>query len=184
MALYAYYPENCDSSLGNHVCSPCPDTEAGRIRHVAFINSTYTFTDYEDEAEWIAGIESGDIKVIPNVNGTFDGGTTNFGRGYGSVPKKKTGKLFKAPYFDPNLVGNDQFYNDLSNSIGWRIAIVGATIMRVSDNAVTIDAKDVVEEPIESEVVWNVEVEFSQQSNPLHYSIPAGVFECFALAEE
>lgn len=174
-----YYPAGCSDDLGQHICSPCPDTEQGRIRHVAFIKDSFVFVNPEDSTEWDTGIASGDIKIVPNVNGTFDGGTTTFGRGYGAVPKKKTGKVFKAPYFDPNLVGNDTFYNALSNSLNWRIALVGATIMRISDNAVTIDAKDVVEEPIDSEVVWNVEVEFSQKDNPVHYSIPTGIFECF-----
>jgi hypothetical protein len=178
--MSVYYPEGCSDNVGQHVCSPCPDTEQGRISSVAFIKTSFVFVDPTDSSEWDAGIASGDIKVLNNVNGTYDGGTTTFGRGYGRVPKKKTGKVFKAPFFDPNLVGNDQFYIDLSNSLNWRIALCGATIMRISDSAVTIDAKDVVEEPIDSEVVWNVEVEFTQKNNPLHYDIPVGIFsECY-----
>lgn len=177
-----YYPEGCDTALAEHACSPCPDTENGRIRHVAFINKNFVFVNPENPAEWSTGITNFDIRIVPDVSGTYDGGTTTFGRGYGSVPKKKTGKVFKAPFFDPNLIGNDQFYNDLSNSLSWRIALIGETVMRISDNAVTIDPKDAVEEAIDSEVVWNVDVEFSQRDNPAHYSIPDGIFTCFGIS--
>lgn len=179
--MSTFYPTGCDDALLTHICAQCPETELGRVRRVGFVNTSWAFSDITDAQEWEDGINAEKIVIIPETRGSYDGGTTNFGPGFGDVPQKKKSKTFKVTYFDPNLKGNDVFYNALANSRNWRIAFVSETLLQISEKAVTLEAKDPIEEDVESERYFNLEATFVQKDNPLHYLAPSGIFRCFQI---
>jgi hypothetical protein len=175
-----YYPSGCDAVVPEHYCNPCEATEHGRVRSVAFIKKDFAFTDETDPTEWQAGIESRDIIIIPEVLGSFDGGAPVEGAGYGDQQTKLNGYNFELNYKDPNYKENADFYNALKYSRAYKIAYRTETQTHISDNAVSVLPKNPVAEDLTSEVVWDVQVKFSQGDLPEPFDTPAGIFECFA----
>lgn len=172
------YPGGCTEEDLQHYCSDCPDAENGRVRHLAFVHTSYTFTDYESQGQWQTGIQDNLIKIIANVRGTYTGGEPVLGPGFGDIPQKKTGTNFKLNVTDPNFLLNCPFYNALANSFNWRVAWCSATVFQISDKACLVVPKDPIEETVESERYWQLEISFSQKSIPCHKTIPANVFQC------
>lgn len=178
------------------MCDPCIIGEHGRVRSVAFINkslkddiekdsSTPGVKNIESKEWWETQIEAGLIKVIPTTRGTYDGGTANMITGFKNKKEIKSNKTHVVVFNDPNHTGNDDFYNAIENNddnylIAWRTE----TELRVGlDSLTSIDAKDAVEEDIDSIVVWNVTCTWKQTGKKKNVPIynlgeVADVFEC------
>ena len=178
LASSLFYPEGCDADLGSHVCDPCPTKELGRVRGVAFIRNDYTFTDYEDTAQWETGILSGQIFVIPETNGTYDGGTPTYSTGFGDADQSYDSSTFKLVIKDPNFLGNRAFYNALKKSRNYRVAWRSQTILQISDVACTAVGKAPIADDIKSVRTRDVEITFTQSDDPAEYTMPDGVFVC------
>lgn len=177
-----YYPAGCDAAIPAHHCDPCAEIEHARVRSVAYIKTSFEFTDPTNPVEWTNGINNGDIIVIPEVLGSFDGGAPVEGAGYGDQQSKLTGYNFSLVYKDPNYLENDDFYNNIKRSRNYKIAYRTETQTHISTNAVSVIPKNPVAEDLTSEVVWDVEVKFSQGDLPAPFNTPAGTFtECFAV---
>jgi len=174
-----FYPAGCDEDLLAHICDPCPDVEGGRIRGIAFVHKTFAFSNPSTAAEWEQGVVDGKIIVIPETHGTFDGGTAQFGPGFGDVPESYLGSEFTLNYFDPNYIGNCDFYNTIRKSRSWKVAYVTETQVHVSSVASTVYGKAPVADDLNSQVVWEVQVKFSQENSPCNYDKPEGIFRCF-----
>lgn len=179
MAYTIYYPSGCDSEIPDHLCSNCDDIEHGRVRSIAYIKRSFTFTDPSNPNEWRAGILSKDIIVIPDVNGTFDGGAETTGDGYGDQQEKLLGYNFTLQYKDPNYKQNAQFYNELKKSRNFYVAYRTETQVHFSDVAVQVIPKNPVTAATTDEVVWDVTVKWANGDVPTPYDAPAGTFTCF-----
>ena len=116
MAYQVYYPDACDAEIGDHQCTNCDTVEHGRVRSVAYIKKSFAFTDPTNPLEWRTGILNKDIIIIPEVNGTFDGGAEVLADGYGDQVQKLTGYNFGLNYKDPKYALNASFYNALKRS--------------------------------------------------------------------
>ncbi len=172
-----FYPQGCEDLI-DHICSPCPEAESGRIRHIAFVSTSFTFSDITNPIDWANGIMNGKIIVLPNVNGIYDGGSPVFAASAGDLPQRLVKRNFKINFTDPNFFSNCNFYNFIFKSPNYRLAWVGETVIQISDKAVNIAPKEPIGEAIESERYWEVECTWSQFNTPCHYSIPAGIFMC------
>ena len=172
-----FYPGGCDENL-SHICLPCPVPEQGRVRNLAFVHTSVAFTDITNPAEWKAQMLLNKIIIISNVNGTYDGGNPTIGNGFGSIPKRKTGNVFKLSVLDPHLRNNCTFYNTISTSFNWRVAWTSESLLQISESAALVLAKDPIAEPVDSERYWNVEIEFAQKNISCHTAIPGGIFLC------
>lgn len=179
MAYQVYYPSGCDAEVVNHYCNPCDEIEHGRVRSVAFIKSDFEFTDPTNPTEWTAGIASKDIIIIPEVNGSFDGGSEVEAPGYGDQQTKLVGYNFQLTYNDPNYKNNADFYNALKRSRNYKLAYRTETQTHITDNNVSVIPKNPVAEDLTSEVVWNVIVKWSQGDLPVPYDTPTGIFTCY-----
>jgi hypothetical protein len=179
MAYAVYYPSGCGTSVPDHYCNPCETLEHGRIRSVAFIASDFEFTDPSDPDEWEAGIAAKKIIVIPEVNGTFDGGSEVETAGYGDQQTKLVGYNFQSTFNDPNYKLNADFYNAVKLSRNYRYAYRTETQVHLTTNTVSIIPKNPVTEDLTSEVVWNVLVKWSEGDLPVPYDMPTGIFTCF-----
>lgn len=173
------YPTDCDDADPIHECSDCEDVELGRIRGVAFIKVGYTINTPTAAADWITGIESGDIIIIPMTRGTFDGGAPKEGAGYGDQATKYIGTDYSLTFFDPAYNSNRDFYNTIKRYQNYRLAYKTETIVHITDKSCQVLPKAPVQDDITSEVVWEVLVKWSSQNEPTQYTCPSGVFVCF-----
>jgi hypothetical protein len=163
--MAVYYFGACDeTAIPDHICDPCEAQEKGRVSSVAFIQKNFVFSDPSNPAEWVAGINSRQIFVIPTVTGSFDGGTAVTGSGYGRQATKFLGFDFTMNFRDPNYTQNPDFYFS----------------PHISDNPVSVVPKNPVTEEINSDVVWDVDVAWNQDGVVRPYPQPANIIdECY-----
>lgn len=178
-----YYPADCEVEIPEHVCDPCESFEQGKIRAVAFIKTSFEFTDPTSPTEWRTGLNNHDIIIIPAVIGTFDGGTEVLGPGYGSQSETLLGYDFTATVRDPNYTSNCLFWNLLKSSRLYKFAYKTATQVHLTNNAAAIIPKNPVTEDINSIVEWQVLIKWKDSDVPCPTDEPAGIFdECFTVA--
>lgn len=175
--MSVYYPSNCDDLIPDHICDPCEEIESGGVRSVAFIKSDFAFTDPSNPAEWTAGFVAGDIILIPQTKGTFDGGAEVESPGYGDQVTRLTGYNFQAQYQDPNYKQNCAFYNTLKASRQYKFAYRTGSQIHIVDTAVQVIPKNPVQEDKTTEVVWDVIVKWSGKDLPCPYDVPPGIFD-------
>jgi len=178
------YPDTCTGTIPLHYCDPCSDVEQARVRSVAFINTSFYDTliaSPTDTNVWEDGIDDSLIFIIPETNGSFDGGTPVEGPGFGSSPTKFMGSDFVLNYKDPNYKENCDYYNAIMRSNAYHIAYVSETQVHISENTVTILPKAPIADSLTDMVVWDVTVKFQQYGTPCPTDIPPGIFTCFAL---
>lgn len=175
--MAVYYPNACDDLIPAHVCDPCDAVEQGRIRSVAFIKNGFEFADPTSPVEWQAGFASGDIILIPQVRGTFDGGAEVTSAGYGDQATKLTGYNFTLEYSDPNYRGNCNFYNLIKNSRQYHAAFRTETQTHIIDETVQVIPKNPVQEDPTTEVVWVVSVQWAGNDLPCPFDTPPGIFD-------
>lgn len=180
--MSVYYPAGCDEEVPAHICDQCEVTEKGRVSSVAFIKNTFAFTDVTNPVEWQAGFAAGNIILIPQTKGTFDGGSEVEVAGFGRSSTKLVGYNFQAQYQDPNYRQNCNFYNALKNSRQYRFAYATETQIHLTDAVVQVIPKNPVQDDINSEVVWDVIVKWAGADLPCPFDIPEGIFDtCVAV---
>jgi hypothetical protein len=183
MSFSIYYP-GCVEAVPDHICNLCgDDIEHGRISSIAFIKLSYLPTLLAGPTvaqTWIDGIATKDIVIIPQVLGSSDGGAPVEGTGYGRQQSSLLGFNFSVTYKDPNYKQNAAFYNAIKRSRNYAVAYVTESQTHISDNAVQVLPKAPIAEDLTSEVVWDVEVKFSQPDHAVPFDTPTGVFDaCF-----
>lgn len=179
MAYNVYYPSGCAGDVGDHYCNPCEARENGRVRSVAFIANDFTLTDPTNPTQWQNGIGQKKIIIIPQTNGSFDGGSEVETPGYGDQVTQLVGYNFTLTFNDPNYKLNADFYNAIKTSRNWKLAYRTSTQTHIVPVTVQVIPKNPVAEDITSEVVWNVTVKWADDDLPIPYNTPAGIFECF-----
>lgn len=174
-----YYPgDNCQSSVPEHLCDPCLTKELGGVRGVAFVPSDFTFTNPSSDAQWVAAVAAGAI-IIPETNGTFDGGTAQEGLGFGDNPTSLDGYDFVLQFFDPNYKGNCDHYDNLKNARGqFKVAFITETQLHLSSRTVTVLPKNPIAADVKSKVLWDVTVKFTQQNLVCSFDKPSTIFRC------
>lgn len=175
--MSAYYPTGCDELVPAHVCDPCEEAEKGRISSIAFVKDTFAFTNITSPVEWRAGFLSGDIILIPEVIGSYDGGAEQEGPGYGRQLTKLTGYNFSLTYKDPNYKNNCDFYNSLKRARNYKVAFVTSSQVHLSDDVVQVIPKNPVTDDLNSDVVWEVLVKWNSVDLPCPNNVPANIFE-------
>lgn len=189
LLFYAiYYPGGCDVSVPDHVCDECEPIEHGRLRSAAFVKKSFYATlaaDPNNPAVWQEGIASKEIIIIPEVRGSYNGGDPQEGTGYGHVSTRLTGYNHEATFSDPNYARNADFYNGLKYSRNFHFVWATETQIHISDVPVSVFPSNPVDEDINSEVVWNVIVRFSQPDLATPFETPPGIFDrCFDYVAE
>lgn len=176
------YPTACDELDLAHQCDDCEDPELARIRGIAFIKDSFTFTDPTSYTEWFNGIAAGDIIIIPFTRGSSDGGTPKEGTGYGDQATKYIGTDYSVTYFDPNYAINRDFYNNLKRFQNYKLAYKTETLVHITDKVCQVLPKAPVADDITAEVVWEIMVKWSSQEEPTPYTAPQNIFICFEVS--
>lgn len=175
-----YYPTDCLEEDVDHFCEDCPPSEGARIRSVFFVKKSYTFIDPTSTAEWQQAIEDGNVVVIAETNGSYDGGTPNYGAGFGDVVQTYIGSSYKATYREQDLKGNYDFYQAKKRSSSWNWGFRTETLVWITDKPATVVGKTPVVDDIKGNVVWEVEVTWDSQNDPEPFTMPEGIFDgCF-----
>ena len=178
-----YYPSGCDVLVPAHLCDPCEAKEKARVSGVAFIRTSFEFVDPTDPVEWQTGLNAEDIILIPEVLGSFDGGSEVESAGYGRQSTNLTGYNFVLNFKDPNYKQNGDYYNALKNSRAFKVAFVTSSQLHISDDAVSVIPKNPITENLTDDVVWDVTVKWAGPDLVTPGDIPAGIFgECFTVA--
>lgn len=178
-----YYPSGCDDEIPAHVCDPCGEIEGGRVRSVAFIKTSFEFTDPTDPTEWQEGFASGDIILIPDTRGNYDGGAEVEGQGFGDQVTRLTGYNHQLQYQDPNYAPNWTFYDLVKRTRGYKVAFRTATKIHLVNATVQVIPKNPVQEDPNTDVLWDVLVKWASLSSPRPYDVPPGIFDsCVVLS--
>lgn len=180
MSYSVYNP--CEGDIVDPVCDPCLDEiEHGRVRGVALVHKNYVASlkaDPDNATLWTDGITDKSIYIIPETQGTFDGGSPVEVPGYGDQQSKIVGFNYSAAFKDPSFKNNTAFYNSIKNSGNFHFAWRTENLTRLSNKPVVLIPKSPVAEDLSSEVVWDVEVKWFEKDQPVPFDTPAGVFVC------
>jgi len=167
-----------------HVCDACETPELGRVRSFCLVKKgTVIAIPFALEA-WTAAVESGNIIIIPNSSGTFDGGTPKVGNGYGDEKERKLGDDYVLAVKDPAYAANVDFWQAAELET-WNICFRTETLLHYVNSDVKVTAKAPVEDDVESEIVWNVEAKWFSKNKPkASPSTPlVTLFKCFEVTE-
>jgi len=161
----------------DHFCSTCDDVEGGRVRGVAFIRLGYDF-DPENVSDWVRGMDEGDIIVIPEVRGTFDGGNPITEDAFSVWRTQLLGYQYNLIYTDPSYANQRELYNFLMWSRDFSVAFITETKLHLSRMPVTVLAKNPIEEGVGTSVNWQIELQWADTNLLEVYEKPLQVFEC------
>lgn len=181
---YFYYPQaGCEQAVLEHFCDDCGKIEGARVRSVAFIHESFTFTNKEDPTEWMAGILAKKILVINKTQGSFDGGSPKEAPGFGDQLVRTIGSDYVLQFKDPNYKENRVFYNELKRSRSYSVAFRTETQTHYSNVAVNVEVKNPIADDLNADVLWDVTSKWSSQELTEILDTPLGIFErCIAIA--
>lgn len=180
----AIFYKGCDEvEIPPYVCDPCSIPENGRVRSVAFIEETFDLTEPIDKTEFTAGIESGEIVIIPKVIGQFDGGSPAMGAGYGNDQELLLGYDYVLNLRDAYYPKNGEFWDKIRLKKTFRVMFITDTQGHISDKPVTIVPKNPIQEDLKSAVEWTIEAKWFQNGLCKPFDIEAirDVFRCFEI---
>lgn len=157
-----------------HTCDPC-ERELGRIRGVCLVNGSFDFTTLiaalkgaqASAAQEIfeQAIASGDILLISETTGTYDGGSPQTGDGYGDEETRLLGYLHTLNFKDPSYAGNQEFYERVDKE-HWKLIWRTETLLHFVDSPAAIQAIAPVEQDLTSAVVWDVTATWKTKQKP------------------
>ncbi len=170
----------CESASGEaliHSCDPC-SRELGRIRGVCLVDGSLDLTELIDklktatetsttEAQTLFEkyIAAGQIHLISETTGTYDGGSAQTGDGYGDEETRLLGYLHTLSFKDPSYSGNKDFYESVENA-HWKLIWRTETLLHFADKPANIQAIAPVEQDLTSAVVWNVTATWKSKKKP------------------
>lgn len=175
----------CTATIVGRECNDCVTPESGRIRGVALVRVGWQFYNPTDPLEWLHGIATDQIIIIPMVTGDYNGGEVTTGDGFGAQVTRKTGRTHSGTFTEPYDPRNVAFWNSVSNGNNiWRIFLV--TELYVMDSVVpaTMLATDPVAVELTSSNVFSIAYSFSYSDMLTPHDKPAGIFDGCAILEQ
>ena len=175
--------DQCNVNIDAPQCDPClTDIEHGRVRAVAIFVSKSAYDAVvaapDQATAWQTGITAGEIFIIPDTSGTFDGGAPQDGPGYGDLASRNIGFQFTLLFNDPNFKTNCAFYNQLARNNGVYIGWKTETQVRLSGAPVRIVPTSPVTDDVTSELVFAVNAIWNERDQPCPFDAPEGIFVC------
>lgn len=149
-----------------YTCDPCFTAENGNVRSLVLIRKGTVIAFPLVKFDWELQVGLGNIFIMPETRGSFDGGTPKYITGYGSVKEKKVGDDYVLYVKDPNYVDNVAFYQEAEKHL-WNIAYLSETQLNYVAQDITITAKAPIEEDLETDVAWNLELKWFSKIKPV-----------------
>lgn len=157
-----------------HTCDPC-ERELGRIRGVCLVDGSFDFTALIDALKgsqasaaqelFEQAIENGNIHLISETTGTYDGGSPQTGDGYGDEETRLLGYLHTLNFKDPSYAGNREFYANVEKE-HWKLIWRTETLLHFVDSPAAIQAIAPIEQDLTSAVVWNITATWKTKIKP------------------
>ena len=182
MSVYSsiYYSDSCNNSTPGFSCDPCGPREKARVRSAAFIKNTAAFTDYSNPTQWLNAVNNNLAYLLPNISGKVTAEPV-IEKGYGDIEDQIVGYKYKAELEEPNYAANALFWNAMKNNRNMKLAYRTESKIHVSDVRVSIKPKANVEDDLNKNVVWSIEVTWNQEDLVLPHDTPPGIFDtCFS----
>ncbi len=169
MSMMDTYWLGCEDDLEyNNAC--CFNKEFGRVRSAALIHKSYLpqiIAAPETLSVWNTGINTGKVIIIPQVSGSFDPGEPQKLKGYGTRFETNGPREMKLTFNDPFYQENYFFYNELNKVVGWSPAFRTSSLLHICTTPAIIKTKNVVEDDLESEVIWQAECKMRSLDLPM-----------------
>lgn len=137
--------------------SGCYDLELARARSVAMIRKRFLpvlMAGVTDTAVWQAGINGGNVFIMPYVSGSFDPGEPIALKGYGRRLATRGPRTQVLTFTDPAYVLNYAFYNRLHRHTDYVIAFRTSSKLHIADAPADMWARNVVAEDLDETVAW------------------------------
>ena len=171
----------CDTPIPAYEQDICANEE-GRILAVAYLRSDHAITDPTSGAEWTTGIADGTVVIIKNVRGSKPTASPVTGEGFGRQKTRTISYDRTLAYQHPDVVGNEDFYNVLNFDNSHQISYFtqgGKIWMPPTDEApvVNVDSSPLIEEGLDSSIVFDVACGWASQKMHTAYVAPADIFE-------
>jgi len=175
MSLY------CDTPLPAFEQDICANEE-GRIIAIAYLRSDHAITDPTDSGQWNTGLGDGTVVIIKKVRGSKPTASPVTADGFGRQKTRTISYDRTLTYQHPDVIGNEDFYNVMNFDNSHQIAYFtqgGKIWMPPTDEApvVNVDADPLIEEGLDSSIVFDVTVGWASQKMHTAYVAPADVFE-------
>jgi len=172
---------NCRPSIPDFTSPEC-SFEAGRIVAIAFIHKgihSTIFANPSNAALWVDGSYSADLHVFQEVRGTYSGGQPTEINGLGTQSTRVINGEHSINVRIEGVKNNETFWNELAKSHEYRVAfVVGGNydLLFINDKDCSIYANVPIEEGLDSEVLWNVDIKWRDFDNPKSSDVPTGIF--------
>jgi len=176
MSVALYYP-SCSTTLSDYNCSPCPPSEKTRVRSIAFVKNSYTWTNPANPTEWATAVQNQNAIVIWQTQGSYDGGNVTELTGFGDVPFYNGNRTHTLTIKDPNAVQNIDFYNDILNSQEYTVVYRTSSYIWLAAAPVIVTPKAPVADDINGQLTIEVTVKWTAPAMPTPYATPAGIFD-------
>lgn len=181
-----YYPaSNCGGgAVPDYTCNPCPTYEYGRIRSIAFVKTSYVATllaDPTNSALWSTGMDSGDVVVIWKTQGSYNAPSTTELPGFGDEATVNGNTTHSLTYKDVSYADNCDFYNAIKNSTEYTAVYRTSSKIHFTEEPVTITPSNPVADDINSIVVWEVSLKWTNPDSPCPYDVPDNIFDVCAV---
>lgn len=164
-------------NVPRYACTDCGERDFARVRHVAYFDENYEFSDIESFAEWNTLLNAGQAEVIRNVLGSYDGGETEEIGGFGDVEFDNGNTTHVLTFKDPNYKDNRDFYNALKNKKDKKFVWTTQNNMFVANTPANISVKIPIAESIKDIVVAEVTIKWVQSDLPLIYTRATDLFD-------
>lgn len=181
-----YYPSGAacaGGELPQYSCVPCVDPELGRVRSVFLVRSTVNFINPSSPAEWNGYILAGDVHIIKDTQGNYDGGVITELVGFGDQEIINGGILHTLLWRDPAIKENCDFYNALLSQTEWKLGWRTENYIWFSDTVATYSPKVPVPDDIKGYVTYETTAKWTNNAIPCPFDTPVGIFDrCFAVS--
>lgn len=160
--------KTCENAVFDkaYYSDPCRASEGGNVRSLVLIRKGTDITFPLDRAEWIEQVELGNIFIMSETRGVFDGGTEKTIQGYGKEKERVVGFDYTLQFKDPNYRLNGKFYEAAEKPI-WNVAYLSETQLHYVNSDCQLSARAPIEEDMDSDVAWNVEVKWTAKDKPV-----------------
>lgn len=172
---------NCRAQVPDFVEPDC-SFESGRVVALAFIHSDIHAAVYNDPSNpnvWVDGNYSADLHIFQNVRGTYDGGSPIDAPGIGNQDTRVINKDHSMNVRIQGVKSNEDFFNEIVKSSEYRVAfVVGGdyNLLMLNNVNTSIVGGSPVEEGLDSNVEWSVDIKWKDINNPKTSDVPNGIF--------
>jgi hypothetical protein len=169
----------CDSNVPDYVTRECGTDYAGIVGiGLIAVSESPTQEELELDTYWTEGEVASPqvLYVIRNTRGEYTGGTPTEEEGFGLESVRTTGADHASKFEVEGLIENRDFWEGV-NLRRWKVALITAGgLMYYIDKPANIYAKINNQRSIKGMAFWDVDVKWSDYSNPFVYTAPVGVF--------